>query len=63
MPDLNLWHTIGSAIADMQGSNCQIRGDWKTKSRGTDDQEYQIYVTNAESLGWRVKSYEEWKRS
>lgn len=39
------------------------RADWQTRSRGTNDQEYQIYVANAEALGWRVKSYEEWLRS
>ena len=36
---------------------------WQTKSRGTNDQEYQIYVTNAEALGWEVKSYDEWLAS
>lgn len=39
------------------------RADWQTRARGTNDQEYQIYVANAEALGWRVKSYEEWLRS
>lgn len=36
---------------------------WQTQNRGTNDQEYQIYVANAESLGWVVKSYDEWLRS
>lgn len=37
--------------------------EWQTQNRGTNDQEYQIYVANAESLGWVVKSYDEWLRS
>ncbi|WP_257765139.1 hypothetical protein [Burkholderia glumae] len=39
------------------------RADWQTRSRGTHSQEYEIYRSNAEDLGWRVKSYEEWLRS
>lgn len=35
----------------------------QTRYRGSDDQEYQIYVAAAESLGWKVKTYEEWKSS
>ena len=34
--------------------------DWQTQARGTNDSEYQIYVACAESLGWAVKTYEEW---
>lgn len=37
--------------------------NWQTKARGNDDEEYQIYVECAESLGWAVKSYEEWLAS
>lgn len=37
--------------------------DWQIQQRGTNDQEYQIYVDCAESLGWAVKSYEEWLRT
>jgi hypothetical protein len=36
------------------------KADWQTKSRGSNDAEYQIYVASAESLGWPVKTYEEW---
>lgn len=36
---------------------------WQTQARGDNDSEYQIYVANAESLGWAVKSYEEWLNS
>lgn len=35
----------------------------QTQLRGTNDQEYQIYVAAAESLGWVVKSYDEWLAS
>jgi hypothetical protein len=31
--------------------------------RGSNDAEYEIYKTNAEQLGWKVKSYEEWLSS
>lgn len=34
--------------------------DWQTRYRGDNDSEYQIYKHNAESLGWRVLSYQEW---
>lgn len=36
---------------------------WQTAYRGTNDAEYEIYVTNAEALGWVVKSYDEWLAS
>lgn len=32
----------------------------QTQVRGTLEDEYRIYVACAESLGWVVKSYEEW---
>lgn len=28
--------------------------------RGTNDDEYQIYVESAKALGWKVKTYDEW---
>lgn len=46
-----------------QNTKLEARADWQTKARGTNDQEYQIYVANAEALGWRVKSYDEWLNS
>ena len=36
---------------------------WQTQQRGTNDAEYQIYAAAAESLGWPVKTYEEWLKS
>jgi hypothetical protein len=36
---------------------------WQTQYRGDNDSEYQVYVACAESLGWTVKSYDEWLRS
>lgn len=36
---------------------------WQTPYRGTNENEYQIYVACAESLGWTVKTYEEWLSS
>ena len=37
--------------------------DWQTQARGSNDSEYQIYVAAAQSLGWTVKTYEEWLAS
>ena len=37
--------------------------NWQTQQSGSNDQEYLIYVDCAESLGWTVKTYEEWLRS
>jgi hypothetical protein len=31
--------------------------------RGTNDDEYAIYVESATALGWRVKTYDEWLNS
>jgi len=36
---------------------------WQTQNRGDNDAEYQIYVAAAESLGWVVKTYQEWLES
>lgn len=41
----------------------QPKADWQTRSRGSDEQEYEIYKAAAESLGWPIKSFEEWLRS
>jgi hypothetical protein len=32
----------------------------RTRLRGTLEQEYEIYKANAESLGWDVKTFDEW---
>lgn len=37
--------------------------DWQTQYRGNNDSEYQIYVAAAESLGWVIKTYDEWLKS
>ncbi|MCP1674346.1 hypothetical protein J2T57_001448 [Natronocella acetinitrilica] len=39
------------------------RDDWQTQGRGSNDQEYEIYREAAESLGWPLKTYEEWLAS
>ena len=36
---------------------------WQTQQRGSNEQEYEIYKAAAESLGWPLKSYDEWLRS
>jgi len=41
----------------------QPNDDWQTRYRGSNDDEYAIYVAAAESLGWPVKSYDEWLQS
>ena len=37
--------------------------DWQTQSRGDNNSEYQIYLAAAESLGWKVKTFDEWLNS
>lgn len=44
----------------MENNQLIPNADWQTQQRGTNDQEYQIYVANAESLGWVVKTYDQW---
>ncbi|WP_176322285.1 hypothetical protein [Burkholderia vietnamiensis] len=39
------------------------RETWQTPARGTNDAEYAIYRDNAEALGWKVKTYDEWLAS
>lgn len=50
-------------IEDATAPVLEVAADWQTRARGTNDQEYQIYVANAEALGWKVKSFDEWVRS
>jgi hypothetical protein len=49
--------TTGLNALQRQLYNCH------TKLRGDNDSEYQIYVAAAKSLGWSVKTYEEWLNS
>ena len=37
--------------------------DWQTQARGSNSAEYEIYVAAAESLGWVVKTYDQWLNS
>ena len=37
--------------------------NWQTQYRGDNDSEYQIYLAAAESLGWQIKTYDEWLSS
>lgn len=37
--------------------------NWQTRYRGDNDSEYQIYRAAAESLGWTIKTYDEWLNS
>lgn len=48
---------------DMDDPHLIPNADWQTQQRGSNDQEYQIYVANAEALGWQVKTYDEWLKS
>jgi hypothetical protein len=48
---------------DARLARLAINEHYQTKSRGTNNQEYEIYKTNAESLGWTVKTFEEWINS
>lgn len=46
-----------------QNTPLQANDDFQTSQRGTNDNEYQIYASNAKDLGWEVKTYEEWLNS
>ena len=37
--------------------------NWQTQQRGTNETEYETYADCAESLGWKVKTFEEWLNS
>jgi len=41
----------------------QPREDWQTRHSGSLEAEYAIYKASAESLGWTVKSFDEWLES
>ena len=56
MPDLNAPHNVRKADEHL----IRQTGNTVTRHRGDNESEYQIYVAAAESLGWNVKSYEEW---
>ena len=47
----------------MENQNLTPMETWQTHGRGDNDSEYQIYKACAESLGWTVKSYDEWLQS
>jgi hypothetical protein len=46
-----------------QSKELQRDDFWQAQYRGDNDSEYQIYVACAESLGWTVKTYDEWLES
>lgn len=41
----------------------QYTDDYQTQTRGSNDAEYEIYRANAEALGWKIKTYDEWLNS
>lgn len=47
-------------MADNLKNALEVRTDWQTQARGSNDNEYQIYVACAEALGWTVKTFDEW---
>lgn len=56
-------HLNGMTRTTGDGLRLLPRADWQTQARGTNDAEYEIYRTNAEALGWVVKTYDEWLNS
>jgi len=38
----------------------EYNDDWQTQTRGTNEDEYEIYVANAEALGWEIMTFDEW---
>jgi len=47
----------------MESQHLTPAATWQTQTRGTDCAEYLIYKAAAESLGWPVKTFEEWIKS
>ncbi|WP_323016434.1 hypothetical protein [Castellaniella sp.] len=56
-------HVTGAIERGEKQPILEQRADWQTQARGTNAQEYEIYVAAAKSLGWRVKTYDEWVNS
>ena len=56
-------HSLEPTGANMMNDTLIPNANWQTQQRGDNDSEYQIYVAAAESLGWEVKSYDEWLNS
>ena len=50
-------------MQEQESQTLQPRADWQTRSRGSNEQEYEIYRAAAEALGWPIKSYDEWLAS
>ena len=46
-----------------ENTELQRKEFFQTKTRGSNEDEYKIYVECAESLGWEVKTFEEWIKS
>lgn len=47
-----------------QNQNLTPASNWQTQSRGTNTDEYEIYVSAAKSLGWNpIKTFDEWIKS
>lgn len=47
----------------MENDKLIPNANWQTKQRGLNQDEYQIYVDCAKSLGWEIKTYEQWIKS
>lgn len=47
----------------MENETLRPAETWQTQTRGTNCAEYEIYKAAAESLGWPVKTFEEWMAS
>ena len=48
---------------DPNNQKLETKENYQTQSRGSNDDEYQIYVICAQSLGWKFKTYDEWLNS
>lgn len=46
-----------------EDKNLQQNDFWQTQARGSNNAEYEIYVSCAQSMGWTIKTYDEWLSS
>jgi len=64
------WYDGGTSTADTNQMELEIKTDWQTQSRGTNRDEYEIYLSCADdgkgrdiTNGQPLKTFDEWLAS